>query len=428
MTDSSIVNTTGNDRSRLVFFDKLRYLFVFAVVLQHAGNAYHSSVWPVSDIGGSGALTSYINALLDSFLMPALFFISGYFALSSIRKQDITSFIKGKFRRLGIPWLVIILCICPVLPLIYHYTRDGMKLTFSYWQTWRDLMLNTISLDFGFLPSRDVVMDNDLFYQRYMWFLGLLLLFFVIFALIYKWKRSWFDKEVAPIELKNASVWSTLKLLLVVGFITSVGSFSLIIIGMTLGGMTDPDGTWFTLGNLVQFRVSRIFMHTAYFSLGVLACKGKWIERGKFPGHLKTWLVSVTILLFGIMSAKYMSAQDPELFGVLYFFIMNFLCFASLGLFSSIGIKYWNKPSVLSQNLAANSFNMYMSHYPFVLFFQFILLFIPGIPQIVKYGIVSILSLGFGWLVCQYLIRPFPRATVALLFGTLMFMLVLIRT
>ena len=427
MSNSSTVSSNDNVKGRLVFFDKLRYLFVFGVVLQHAGNAYHSAVWPVSDVGGSGVLTSYINVLWE-FLMPALFFISGYFALSSIRKRAITPFIKEKFRRLGIPWLVIILCICPVLPLIYHYTRDGMKLTFSYWQTWRDLMLNTITMDFGFLPSRDVVMDNDLFYQRYMWFIGLLLLFFVIFALIYKWKKSWFDKEAKPIELKNAGIWSTLKLLLVVGCITFVGSVSLIIIGMTLGGMTDPDGTWFTLGNLVQFRVSRIFMHTAYFSLGVLACKGKWIESGKYPGHLKTWLVSVLVLLVAIMSVKYMMPQDPMLYGLVYFFIMNFLCFASLGLFSAVGTKYWNKPSVLSQNLAANSFNMYLAHYPFVLVFQLVFLFIPGIPQIIKYGIVSILSLGFGWLVCQYIIRPYPRATVALLFGATMLMLVVIRT
>ena len=74
LNSMSKIPISNEDGNRLVFFDKIRYLFVFAVVLQHAGNAYFSDTWPVSDIGGSGALTAYINVLWE-FLMPALFFI-----------------------------------------------------------------------------------------------------------------------------------------------------------------------------------------------------------------------------------------------------------------------------------------------------------------------------------------------------------------
>ena len=430
MTSSSLINSQFNVGNRVTFLDNLRYLFVFGVVLQHASNAYiDMDWWPVTD--GSSWAVGIFNAFFDSFLMPALFFISGYFALPSIRKRNTGLFIKGKLKRLGIPWLIIILTVCPILPLIYHYTRDGMKHTSSYWQTWVAVMQNMIGLDIGILPPMNELMQNDQFYQRYMWFLGLLLVFFVLFAFIYKWKKSWFEKEHAFSENEKTGVGSTLKLLFAVGTITFFGSFVLIMVMFAAAsGVSNPE-SWFTLGNLVQFRVSRVLIHATYFTLGVLANKWQWIERGKYPGHRNTWMISFGILFILLMSVRHQLKQGPEdlkmLFGVLYFFVLNFMCFASLGFFTSIGINYWNQATGLNRILAANSYNMYLAHYIFVLVFQLIFLAFPGIPVIVKFGLVSILSLGFGSLACQYLIRPYPRATGALLIGSLMFMLVLIH-
>ena len=45
-------------------------------------------------------------------------------------------------KELGIPWIVCIVTICPVLPLIYHYTRDNLTLSTSYLDLWIILMKN----------------------------------------------------------------------------------------------------------------------------------------------------------------------------------------------------------------------------------------------------------------------------------------------
>ena len=73
--------------NRLVFFDNLRFLIVLFVVLQHSGNAYSNlEWWPVVDNKTSMAV-KWLNAFIDAFAMPLLFYIAGYFAVPVIKKR-----------------------------------------------------------------------------------------------------------------------------------------------------------------------------------------------------------------------------------------------------------------------------------------------------------------------------------------------------
>jgi len=416
---------------RATFFDNLRYLFVFGVVLQHASMAYnYSNWWPVAD--ESSMVVGVFTGFLDGFLMPSLFFISGYFAIPSIRKRTISQFIRGKLRRLGIPWLVCTLFIGPILPLVYHYTRNGLMLPVSYWRTWLAIMNNAISFDLRILPQMEQVMQNDLFYQRYMWFIGLLIAFFLIFSFIYSLKTSWFEPMERPYKTVMPSILSTVKMILSIGFITFLGSTLIIGIMFTFSsGVTDPE-SWFTLGNFVQFRVSRIFLHVAYFVLGILTFKRKWIERGKFPGHNKTWFIAFAVVLFAYFFSYFlmMSAGTSEmekLFGLLFWFCLNYFTIAALGLSVSLGVRYWKRQTSFNKILATNSYNLYLSHYIFVIGFQLLLITLPEIPVLLKFGLVSILSIFCGCVVSQYLIKPYPKITIALVAGMFISMVSLIQ-
>jgi hypothetical protein len=428
---ATIKPVQSNLRDRVTFFDNLRYLFVFGVVLQHASMAYiNSSWWPVAD--ESSMFVGVFTGFFDGFLMPSLFFISGYFAIPSIRKKTISQFIKGKLRRLGIPWLVCTLFIGPILPLVYHYTRNGLILSVSYWRTWLAVMNNALSFDFGILPPMRQVMQNNLFYQRYMWFVGLLIAFFLMFSFIYSLKKSWFEPMDRPFKTVMPSILYTVKMMLTIGIITFLGST--LIIGIMFAfssGVSDPE-SWFTLGNIVQFRVSRIFLHVAYFVLGVLTFKWKWIERGKFPGHNKTWLIAFVLVLvayyfsyFLMMSAG--TSEMEKLFGLLFWFCLNYFTITTLGLSVSLGVRYWNRQSPFNKILAINSYNLYLSHYIFVIGFQLLLFTLPEIPVLLKFGLVSILSICCGCTVSQYLIKPYPKITIALVTVLFISMVLLIH-
>ena len=428
---ATIKPVPSNPVKRVIFLDNLRYLFVFGVVLQHASMAYnYSSWWPVAD--QASIFAGVITGFFDGFLMPALFFISGYFAIPSIRKKTISQFISAKLRRLGIPWLVCTLFIGPILPLIYHYTRNGLTLSSSYWSTWLSVMNNAVGFDFGILPPMEQVMHNDLFYQRYMWFIGLLTAFFLMFSIIYTLKKSWFEPLDRPFKTAPPSILSTLKMMIAIGMLTFLGST--LIIGIMFAfstGVSDPE-SWFTLGNLVQFRISRIFLHMVYFILGILTFKSKWIERGKFPGHHKTFMIAFIFVLFAYYFLYFlmMSAGTDEmekLFGLLFWCCLNFFTITALGLSVSLGIRYWNRQTLFNEILATNSYNLYLSHYIFVIGFQLLLLTRPEIPVLLKFGLVSIFSIGCGCIVSQYLIKPYPKITIGLVTIMSISMLLLIH-
>jgi len=293
-------------------------------------------------------------------------------------------------------------------------------------------MNNAISFDFRVLPQMEQVMQNDLFYQRYMWFIGLLIAFFLIFSFIYSLKTSWFEPMERPYKTVMPSILSTVKMILSIGFITFLGSTLIIGIMFTFSsGVSDPE-SWFTVGNFFQFRVSRIFLHVAYFVLGILTFKRKWIERGKFPGHNKTWFIAFAVVLFAYYFSYFLmisagTSEMEKLFGLLFWFCMNYFTIAAIGLSLSLGVRYWKRQTSFNKILATNSYNLYLSHYIFVIGFQLLLVTLPEIPVLLKFGLVSILSICCGCIVSQYLIKPYPKITIALVAGMFISMVLLIH-
>jgi len=195
-------------------------------------------------------------------------------------------------------------------------------------------------------------------------------------------------------------------------------------------GVSDPE-SWFTLGNIVQFRVSRIWLHAVYFILGICTFKWRWIQRGIIPGHQKTWVVAFILSFLSYIISLFLMKTAPDgleqLYGLVFWFCLNFFTISALGLSISLALNYWNKPSLTNRNLAANSYNLYLAHYIFVLGFQLLFLQLPQIPVIVKFLLVSTLSLSGGYLVCQFVIKPFPKLTILAIASIFVAMVVVIH-
>ena len=431
MTSEINIPNSSPSNNRVVFLDNLRYLFVIGVVIQHATMAYMPSTWwPVAD--EPSLLVSAFTGFFDGFLMPSLFFIAGFFAVPSIMNKPVLQFIKGKLRRLGIPWLACTLFIGPVLPLIYHYTRNDMTLAASYGHTWLALMKNALSFDIGLLPSMTQVMENDLFYQRYMWFISLLLLFFLIFSLFYSLGKKWFKPVDASLNTAEPSILSTIKTVSTVVLLTFFGSTLLIGIMFAMSPCVSNPESWFTLVNVIQFRVSRIFLHAAYFILGIRTYKKRWLENGKLPGHQRTWALSFLFAVvayyasFFLMMTRVDSGAE-KLYGLLYWFCLNFFTITTLGLTLSMGYHYLNNPNRFNSFMANHSYNLYLTHYLFVIVFQLLLVSIPGISSLMKFMFVPLLAICCGLLVSRYMIKPHPKITLAAVLGMFVIMIIFIR-
>ena len=424
-------NATDN---RVIFLDNLRYFSVLCVIILHATPAYMIGTmawWPVIDPDNT-LIASMLATFFDAFAMPLLFYIAGFFAVPTIQKKGIVLFLKGKLTRLGIPWIICILTINPLTLLIAHYLRHNLTLPMSYWDLW--LLYLEKFTEFIFRVRSWTADPLPQYFQGYMWFISMLFVFFLIFALIYKVKRNWFTMINEPGKPANASVYTTLQFLFLAGFLTFF--LSEILIFFLVTPVTREPEAWISLSGFIELQPSRLFLHIIYFGMGILTYKNKWIERNIFPGHLITWAISFFVLLISFYYINglyikniYLNAPGNLIivYGTAAFFLRNLLTMSILGLFMALAVRYWNRPTKIDRNLAANSYDMYITHYPIVIILQFALFFIPGITGLIKFGVVSTLSIIFTYSVSQFLMKPFPRIAAASVFILLIIMFVLIR-
>ena len=112
-------------KTRIDFLDNLRTFLIFLVIVMHSGIIYSNflgNTWIVSDplkIESMGLVTMY----LDIFVMFALFFISGYFIPNSLKNNNSWGFIKSKFKRLIMPWILAVFTLIPIYKAIFLHSR-----------------------------------------------------------------------------------------------------------------------------------------------------------------------------------------------------------------------------------------------------------------------------------------------------------------
>jgi glucan biosynthesis protein C len=395
-----IVNPTTN---RLLFFDMVRNLAMLSVVLYHAVAAYSTVTphWSVHD--GSSMFADAIRHLFDVFMMPAFFFVAGYFALPSLTKQGPWEFLKGKFKRIGVPWLLAILIIVPLLQHVIQKKADVGHLLPPFWQYWLTYLKSFGTFQIG--PWTVERMS-----QIHFWFLSLLLTFFIVLVLFHVAGRTRLGPSAGPPFKEPATDKSILKALFVVAVLGSLGYF--IVILMT------SDMSWITVDLLWQFQPTSLVSYIACFALGCFAYSRQWFAGDEFPRRLLIW-VPIGILL---TAGFFIIGQDvfahpltsnklaPGLL-LAFSFIRTLLCLAFLVIFIAYARKYWNRPSGFNQNLAANSYNIYLSHIFFVTFLQEVLMLWPGGPAVAKAVIVflAVLPISYG---ISRLIDRFPRGFV----------------
>jgi fucose 4-O-acetylase-like acetyltransferase len=162
-----IKNDDTLERNRIYFLDNLRTFIIFLVVLFHAGWVYEpsgflSSVWIVDDPLKNN-FSGIINMIVDIFMMPTMFFISGYFTTLSLKNKNGWIFLKSRFKRLILPWIIAVLTLLPLYKVIFLISRNlPQENLASYLYFSGDILIN----------------------QGWLWFLPVLFLFDLIYYVL----------------------------------------------------------------------------------------------------------------------------------------------------------------------------------------------------------------------------------------------------
>ena len=371
---------------------------VLLVVVFHSALPYTMDIvgfWPFADPRPSFVLDMLV-AFIDVFNMAILFYIAGYFVLPSIRK-GMGRFLKGKLTRLGIPWLLGILFAIPMID--YAFYRDQAIQAgadpMGFLAYWRLAMRSIGRLKVGFLNQDAFILMKDQFYQRYMWFLSLLMLFFVAFSLVYAVKKDWVESLVSSKPTKP-SMW----LLASFGLSISLPYFLMDFITQGRGR------TFFTLWNVIQFQPSKLVSYIGFFTLGIYSYAKKWFYEREPIGN---WGTPAILLFFAtpLVGKFYLNAVEPSILLQLSFALSYcFLAVSLLVVFTSLAIKRWNYPSGRLGRNSAYAYQVYLLHY-------FSANLLPPalrdwmIPADVKWVIVSLASILFSYALSRYIVRPF---------------------
>jgi peptidoglycan/LPS O-acetylase OafA/YrhL len=390
-------------QTRLVFLDNLRYLLVLLVVVLHVSISYSNGLpwWYIVDSNKSPFFDLLI-IVFDSFLMPGLFFMAGYFALSSLqRKKTAGAFIVAKLKRLGIPWFLSVFLLVPIMPYFYHYTRAATPLSFGTF--WLGFVKSVGNFKLTLVEPSNLTHNANLmneFGHHHLWFISLLLFFFIGFALLYQLKAQFSTPTSHNHNSKIQSIWVVL---LIVGIIISL---SVIVINYFIFSFA-----WVSIYNVLLFQPVRLPLYLGLFGLGIYAYSKNWLTQHRLPGSLLMWFIAclvLTFILFGII-AKILAIISNDATSPIPFWLIathgtvrTFLGLAWLVLLLSLTQRYWNRPTKSDQNLAASSYYIYIIHLPIVVIFQYLFLAV-NISIFVKFSLIVCLSILLSYGISHFL-------------------------
>ena len=326
---------------RLFFLDNLRTFLIFMVILYHAGFVYTPSLeawWPVVDPIRNDNI-GLVGMYIDLFVMFGLFFVSGYFVPNSLRSRSAVEFVKAKFKRIMIPWLVAVLTLVPIYKYVFLYSRGlPQEEWYSYFH-W--FAREGADLNFANDPN-----------QGWLWFLPILFLYQVLFLVIAK-AKLW------PI---NVSLKWAVILTFFIGLVYS----------MTLATL---EFTGWTKTIIFDFQRERLLVYFMVFLLGALCSESGVFESGRLrPGYfiwsnivlwigLTVYTATALNFFFNMITPGRNFFFVSELVdGIAYFgsVLLSMLCFLHILVYT---FRSWvNQKSPFLDILNGNSYNVYIIH------------------------------------------------------------------
>jgi len=323
---------------RLAYIDNIRILLTTVVILNHlaitygAPGGWYYREFEVTELGIIPMAALVIFAAANqAYSMGFFFLLSGYFSAKSSSSKDIQTFYYQRLIRLGIPVLLFVYLVSPILRLSFRWISFNipvnLKNIFSVYE----------QLNFGYELGP-------------MWFIMLLLIFSL----------------VLPLFIKSISD-STSKLKI-------PGRYSIILGAVFVGLLTFLVRIRFPIGAVYQplnLQVANLMQYIFMFFAGVFVYLGDWED--KLPSiSIKFWLpFTITIVifmpilffLFGGASGDVSSALGGFTWQSLVLSIWEqIFCISMAATLLSFFYNNLNKKTGITRELTASSYATFIIH------------------------------------------------------------------
>jgi hypothetical protein len=330
----------------------------------------------------------------DSFFMAAMFLLSGLFVWPSLQRKGTAWFLRDRFWRLGLPFVV---CALVLMPVAYYAVSLRLHPDIGFTAFW----WNTITV--GPWPSGPA------------WFVWVLLALDVIAAVVYRAAPGLVEAigrlSLASFARPGLFFWALL-IASIVAYVPAVLYFGA--------------SRWFTVGPLA-IQASRILLYLLYFLAGVGIGavpfdKGLLAADGGLARRWPVWLAATTATYGCILALIYVKHSvlpdvnhQPLWWETAY--ALAFVSYSAAQTFNILALflRFSNDGSSILDPLRDSAYGIYLIHYVPVLWLQYFLYdysFSPvmQLSAIIKAIIVFVLTLASSWATTAAL-RKLPGAT-----------------
>jgi glucans biosynthesis protein C len=358
----------------VAFHSALAYVVFKPVPLPLATPPYAWKAFPISDPASWFGIDLFC-AFPYVTLMQLMFFLSGLFVWSSLRRKGATTFLLDRAWRLGLPFILGVAVLMPVA----HYPVYAVS---ALNPTWPDFWDQWLSLPF--------------WHAGPLWFLSVLLTFNVAAAALYRFAPAIGDR-LAAYAARAADAPGR--------------SFAVFAAAAALAYL--PFAAFFKPWDWVQFgpfsfQPSLLAHYAVFFFAGVAVGAGG-LETGLLRSdgvlarHWPLWASSAATAFVGWMLLTALTLDDAPLgigpfpglsvvVNLMFALLAATACFAFAGVF----LRFAGRQSPIADELSKNAYAIYLFHYLFVVWLQYALLSLT-LPAIAKAAIVFAAALLLSW-------------------------------
>jgi fucose 4-O-acetylase-like acetyltransferase len=394
---------------RIVFMDRARFVLVALVVFMHSACAYTNIIpwWSVQENPKSVVLDIFV-IFADGFQMPVLFFISGFFAYYSVKKRSRSEFIISKFRRLGWPFLAVLLFLTPYIS--YIGIQRLLPEFHGFFRFWIFQIKTVFDFTPVFFSNMEVAIKHWMDYSSWhLWFVLLLLLFYFIYVAF-----DYFKNRIASCSpLKNND--NIITAFIIAGFLMAF-CYSLMFLYII-------DWPWFKL-SIFSFQPVRLPLYIGLFILGIYSASRSWFIKKELPGSILIW--GILSLVFSGLVISCMIHLFANWYYPRSFSFSLFHGFARAGvIISMLGFIFKAasadlKVNRLIEHASPYAYEIYIVHLPVVIFIAK-LFTVTAIPVLFKFFIISTAVSVISLVSARYLFKPYPKTAAVVI--TVIFLL-----
>ena len=372
--------------TRMFFLDNLKILLTILVIMHHTMMTYGVlGDWYFKDPNTdevSSIIFIILSGLNQGFFMALFFFISTYFVPGSYNRKGPKKFLKDRFIRLGIPYLIYITIVNPIME--YLLFCESKIPYFEFY-----------ALQFqSFEGIGDFFSGNGP-----LWFVLTLMIFAVFYCLWRQIFKTNSEKETAKKPPSNM-------ILVIIIIIMTVFTFLMRLVFPVNEG-----------GNILNIQLAHVVQYIIMLILGVVAYQRDWF-RNISDKQGKMWLIIALLsiiyfFLLGLAAGAMSGGDITPLLGGLRWEAFAFALWESIYCMGMcIGLitlfrKKWNNQGKASKTISANSYTMYLIHAPVLVGVSIILVGIL-IFALLKFVIVLVVVLLLCFLISHFILRRIP--------------------